>query len=210
MVSIFDNPHRKTLHAFTSGFDPEGAEEVKGKLVGHKKWIGTAGTIAPKSFYRLADTPCARIICGIHVQRDPVCYILKQDQDTSLTSPPVLKLSISIPLVAVSCRIYIYPSLHLNTGFCRSGPSARLDQAVFRRQLSGFLARVVARGYPRGSNGPHTAHSSVPRPLTYYRWVRNNERRRHQFARLRSFGVSSSSLPGCLASCSCWKFALGA
>jgi hypothetical protein len=53
MVSTFDRPHCNALHAFTSGFDPEGA--LEGKLVGHKKWIGTAGTIVSKSFYRLAD-----------------------------------------------------------------------------------------------------------------------------------------------------------
>jgi hypothetical protein len=50
-----DYPHCNTLHTFTSGFDPEGAEGFKGKLVGHKKWIGTTGTIVPKSFHRLAD-----------------------------------------------------------------------------------------------------------------------------------------------------------
>lgn len=27
------------------GFDPEGAAELKGKLVGTKKWIGTAGKL---------------------------------------------------------------------------------------------------------------------------------------------------------------------
>ncbi len=55
MVSTFDHPHCNTLHDITSGFDPEGAEGFKGKLVGRKKWIGTAGTIGLKSFYRLAD-----------------------------------------------------------------------------------------------------------------------------------------------------------
>ncbi len=210
MVSTLDRPHCNTLHAFTSGFDPEGAERFKGKLVGRKKWIGTAGTIVLKSFYRFwLMSACARIIRGIHVQRDPVCYVLKQDGDTSLTAPPDLNLQISIPLVAVSCRIYLYilTSGRLNAGSYRSGPIARLDQAVFRRQLSrppGIPARVVARGYPRDSNGPHTTHSPVPRPLAHYRWVRNNEKRRHQFARIRSFGVSSFSLPGCLAGCSHW------
>ena len=55
MVSTFDHPYCNTLHAFTSGFDPEGAKGLKGKLVGHKKWIGTAGMIVSKSSYRLAD-----------------------------------------------------------------------------------------------------------------------------------------------------------
>jgi hypothetical protein len=31
------------LDTLKSGFDPDGAEQLKGKLVGHKKWIGTAG-----------------------------------------------------------------------------------------------------------------------------------------------------------------------
>lgn len=31
------------LNLFKSGFDPDGAEELKGKLVGYNKWIGTAG-----------------------------------------------------------------------------------------------------------------------------------------------------------------------
>jgi hypothetical protein len=31
------------IDPFTSGFDPEGAKGLKGELVGHRKWIGTAG-----------------------------------------------------------------------------------------------------------------------------------------------------------------------
>jgi hypothetical protein len=50
---------------------------------------------------------CARIIRGVHVQRDPVRYISKRDENTSLTAPPDLTSQISVPLMAVSCRIYI-------------------------------------------------------------------------------------------------------
>ena len=31
------------LDPLKPGFDPDGAKELKGKLVGHIKWIGTAG-----------------------------------------------------------------------------------------------------------------------------------------------------------------------
>lgn len=34
---------RLAFDPLTSGFDPEGAQELKCKLVDHKKWIGTAG-----------------------------------------------------------------------------------------------------------------------------------------------------------------------
>lgn len=36
-----------------SGFDPEGAEKLKHKLVGHNKWIGTAGKLILKSVYQI-------------------------------------------------------------------------------------------------------------------------------------------------------------
>ena len=35
--------HAACLDPLKSGFDPDGAEQLKGKLVGHNKWIGTAG-----------------------------------------------------------------------------------------------------------------------------------------------------------------------
>jgi hypothetical protein len=43
------------LDPLTSGFDPEGAQELKCELVGHKKWIGTAGKIITEYVYQLAD-----------------------------------------------------------------------------------------------------------------------------------------------------------
>ena len=73
-----DHPYCNAPHAFTSGFDQEGAEGLKGKLVGRKEWIGTAGMIVYKSFRLWLMYACARTICGIHVQRDPVCYILNK------------------------------------------------------------------------------------------------------------------------------------
>jgi hypothetical protein len=43
MVNTFFNLRPARLNPFKSGFDPDGAEQLKGKLVGHNKWIGTAG-----------------------------------------------------------------------------------------------------------------------------------------------------------------------
>jgi hypothetical protein len=43
MVNISINLGATYLDPRKSGFDPDGAEELKGQLVGHNKWIGTAG-----------------------------------------------------------------------------------------------------------------------------------------------------------------------
>jgi hypothetical protein len=61
------------IDLLTSGFDPEGAEGLKGKLVGHKKWIGTAGRFVfqSQSISQLIAAR-ARIVRGIHVQRNSV------------------------------------------------------------------------------------------------------------------------------------------
>jgi hypothetical protein len=56
------------IYPLTSGFDPEGAKEFKGKLVGHRKWIGTAGRFVfqNQSISQLIIAR-ARTVCGIHV-----------------------------------------------------------------------------------------------------------------------------------------------
>ncbi len=38
------------LDPLKSGFDPDGAEQLKGKLVGYNKWIGTAGKMGYNLF----------------------------------------------------------------------------------------------------------------------------------------------------------------
>jgi hypothetical protein len=43
MVNASINLRAACLNPLKSGFDPDGAEQLKGKLVGHNKWIGTAG-----------------------------------------------------------------------------------------------------------------------------------------------------------------------
>jgi hypothetical protein len=43
MVNTSINLRAACLDPLKSGFDPEGAEQLRGKLVGHNKWIGTAG-----------------------------------------------------------------------------------------------------------------------------------------------------------------------
>ena len=43
MVNTSVNPYAACFDPLKSGFDPDGAEQLKGKLVGHSKWIGTAG-----------------------------------------------------------------------------------------------------------------------------------------------------------------------
>jgi len=59
--------------AWQSGFDPEGAEGLKGKLVGHNKWIGTAGILFHKvGLPSLLITARTRIIRRIHSQRNSV------------------------------------------------------------------------------------------------------------------------------------------
>ena len=57
-----------------SGFDPEGAKGLKGKLVGHNKWIGTAGTFAQSHSNRRLITARTRIVRRIHLQRNPVSH----------------------------------------------------------------------------------------------------------------------------------------
>jgi len=49
-VSMCDHPYCNAPHAFTSGFDQEGAEGLKGNLVGRKEWIGTAGMMCTNHF----------------------------------------------------------------------------------------------------------------------------------------------------------------
>ena len=43
VVNNSTNLRAAYLDPLKSGFDPDGAEQLKGKLVGHNKWIGTAG-----------------------------------------------------------------------------------------------------------------------------------------------------------------------
>jgi hypothetical protein len=43
MVNTSVSLRAACLDPLKSGFDPDGAEQLKGKLVGHSKWIGTAG-----------------------------------------------------------------------------------------------------------------------------------------------------------------------
>ena len=43
MVNTSINLRAACLDLLKPGFDPDGAEQLKGKLVGHNKWIGTAG-----------------------------------------------------------------------------------------------------------------------------------------------------------------------
>jgi hypothetical protein len=43
MVNTSFNLRAACLNPLKSGFDPDGAEQLKGKLIGHTKWIGTAG-----------------------------------------------------------------------------------------------------------------------------------------------------------------------
>ena len=48
----------------TSGYDREGAQSLKEKLVGRRKWIGTAGMNVLESVRQIAD-PCTRKSCTL-------------------------------------------------------------------------------------------------------------------------------------------------
>jgi hypothetical protein len=75
------------LHA--SGFDSEGAEKLKHKLVGHKKWIGTAGKFILKSVYQLADL-CTYKNCTWHS---------RTEEFRKLTSPIEARITVSLQLL---------------------------------------------------------------------------------------------------------------
>jgi hypothetical protein len=51
MVNTSINLRVACLDPLKSGFDPDGAEELKGRLVGHNKWIGTAGENSSKNLF---------------------------------------------------------------------------------------------------------------------------------------------------------------
>jgi hypothetical protein len=52
------------LNHSTSGYDREGAQSLKGKLVGRRKWIGTAGMNVLESVHQIVDR-CTRKICTL-------------------------------------------------------------------------------------------------------------------------------------------------
>jgi hypothetical protein len=52
----------------TSGFDPEGAKGLKGELVGHRKWIGTAGrSVSQNQTISQLIIARARTVRGFHI-----------------------------------------------------------------------------------------------------------------------------------------------
>jgi hypothetical protein len=133
-----------------------------------------------------------------------VLYIETRRRHRSYYSPRSKLADISTPHGRKLHDLYLHILMYrrLNACSCRSRPLAPLDHALFRRGLSrppSFLAGVG--GYSRGSNGPHATRSPIPGPLAHYYWLRNNERRCHQFARIRSFEVSCFSVRS--AGCSC-------
>lgn len=58
-----------------TGYDQEGAEDMKRDLVDSCKWIGTAG-MCPLCFPHFdKPDPYDRVICCLHIQRNTVSYL---------------------------------------------------------------------------------------------------------------------------------------
>ena len=54
------------------GFDGEGAEDLRHKLVGTKKWIGTAGVLG--FFLMLSTSRLCRTLCGLYIEGHSVSF----------------------------------------------------------------------------------------------------------------------------------------
>jgi hypothetical protein len=67
MIRIFD-----CFSHSTSGYDREGAQSLKGKLVGRRKWIGTAGMNGLESVCQIAD-PCTLKSCTLPLRTEELC-----------------------------------------------------------------------------------------------------------------------------------------
>ena len=94
------------IDPFMSGFDPEGAEGLKGELVGHKKWIGTAGIFVPHSRSTQSADHRTYKNCTSHSLteefRRPLFGLRRTPESHSYFSGP--DSPTSIPPMAVSCN----------------------------------------------------------------------------------------------------------